>query len=89
MKKSSSIVKTDKQIVDAVMSDQRKGQDLMVGRYGQEVFGMVVRLVGDVMDAEELTQDTFLRAFRCSAAWTVTTRNGHRSAHGFVALPTA
>ncbi len=65
MKKSSSIVKTDKQIVDAVMSDQRKGQDLMVGRYGQEVFGMVVRLVGDVMDAEELTQDTFLRAFRC------------------------
>ena len=35
MKKSSSIVKTDKQIVDAVMSDQRKGQDLMVGRYGQ------------------------------------------------------
>ena len=24
-----------------------------------------------------------------SAAWTVTTRNGHRSAHGFVALPTA
>ena len=63
MKKSSSIVKTDKQIVDAVMSDQRKGQDLMVCRYGQEVFGMVVRLVGDVMDAEELTQDTFLRAF--------------------------
>ena len=46
------------------MSNQRKGQDLMVCRYGQEVFGMVVRLVGDVMDAEELTQDTFLRAFR-------------------------
>jgi len=58
-------VKTDKQIVDAVMSNQRKGQDLMVCRYGQEVFGMVVRLVSDVMDAEELTQDTFLRAFRC------------------------
>ena len=47
------------------MSNQRKGQDLMVCRYGQEVFGMVVRLVSDVMDAEELTQDTFLRAFRC------------------------
>ena len=65
MKKSSSIVKTDKQIVDAVMGDRRMGMDLMVGRYGQEVFGMVVRLVSDVMDAEELTQDTFLRAFRC------------------------
>ena len=64
MKKSSSIVKTDKQIVDAVMSDQRKGQDLMVGRYGQEVFGMVVRLVGDVMDAEELTQELCRIAYR-------------------------
>ena len=62
--KSGSKVKTDEQIVDAVMGGRRKGQDLMVGRYGQEVFGMVVRLVPDVMDAEELTQDTFLRAFR-------------------------
>ena len=39
------------------------GQDLMVGRYGQEVFAMIVRQVTDVMDAQELTQDTFLRAF--------------------------
>ena len=62
--KSGPIVKIDEQIVDAVVSGRRKGQDLMVGQYGQEVFGMVVRLVGDVMDAEELTQDTFLRAFR-------------------------
>ena len=61
--KSGPIVKIDEQIVDAVVSGRRKGQDLMVGQYGQEVFGMVVRLVGDVMDAEELTQDTFLRAF--------------------------
>lgn len=36
----------------------------MVVRYGREVFSMVARQVGDVMDAEELTQDTFLRAFR-------------------------
>ena len=35
----------------------------MVSRYGQQVFAMVVRQVGDAMDAEELTQDTFLRAF--------------------------
>jgi len=56
-------VKTDKQIVEAVRDGQRKGQDQMVGRYGQEVFAMIARLVPDVMDAEELTQDTFLRAF--------------------------
>jgi len=56
-------VKTDEQIVEAVKGGRRKGQDLMVGRYGQEVFAMIVRQVTDVMDAQELTQDTFLRAF--------------------------
>ncbi len=56
-------MKTDEQIVDAVKGGRRKGQDLMVGRYGQEVFAMIARLTSDAMDAEELTQDTFLRAF--------------------------
>lgn len=50
-------------MVEAVKGGRRKGQDLMVGRYGQEVFAMIVRQVTDVMDAQELTQDTFLRAF--------------------------
>ena len=49
--------------MEAVKSGRRKGQDLMVGRYAQEVFAMIARMVPDVMDAEELTQDTFLRAF--------------------------
>ena len=35
----------------------------MVCRYAQRVFAMIVRQVTDVMDAQELTQDTFLRAF--------------------------
>lgn len=50
-------------MVEAVKGGRRKGQDLMVGRYGQEVFAMIVRQVTDVMDAQELTQDTFMRAF--------------------------
>ena len=56
-------MKTDEQIVEAVKGGRRKGEDLMVGRYGQAVFAMIARLTSDVMDAEELTQDTFLRAF--------------------------
>lgn len=56
-------MKTDEQMVEAVKGGRRKGQDLMVGRYGQEVFAMIVRQVTDVMDAQELTQDTFMRAF--------------------------
>lgn len=35
----------------------------MVCRYGQPVFALIVRLVADTMVAEELTQDTFLKAF--------------------------
>ena len=57
-------MKTDEQIIDAVMHGRSGWQDQMAVRYGQEVFSMVARQVGDVMDAEELTQDTFLRAFR-------------------------
>lgn len=35
----------------------------MVGRYAERVFAMIARQVTDVLDAQELTQDTFLRAF--------------------------
>ncbi len=35
----------------------------MVSQYGQQVFAMIARQIDDAMDAEELTQDTFLRAF--------------------------
>ena len=56
-------MKTDEQIVEAVKSGRREGQDLMVCRYGQPVFALIVRLVTNTMDAEELTQDTFLKAF--------------------------
>ena len=56
-------MKTDVQIVEAVKSGRREGQDLMSGRYAQEVFAMIVRQVSNEQDAEELTQDTFLKAF--------------------------
>ena len=56
-------MKTDVQIVEAVKSGRREGQDLMFGRYAQEIFAMIIRQVSNEQDAEELTQDTFLRAF--------------------------
>ena len=54
---------TEAQIVEAVRQGRREGQTEMVGRYAERVFAIVVKLVPDVMDAEELTQDTFMRAF--------------------------
>ena len=53
----------EKNIVEAVRRGRREGQTEMVGRYAQRIFAMIVRQVPDVMDAQELTQDTFVRAF--------------------------
>ena len=54
---------TETEIVEAVSRGRREGQDQMVCRYAERVFAMIVRQVPDVMDAQELTQDTFMRAF--------------------------
>ena len=60
---------TDEQIVEAVKGGGSKGLGLMVSHYGQQVFAMIARQVGNAMDAEELTQDTFLRAFSHIASY--------------------
>ncbi len=62
-------MKSDSQIVESVKSGRREGQDLMVSRYGQEIFALIARLVSNAMDAEELTQDTFLKAFSNIASY--------------------
>jgi RNA polymerase sigma-70 factor (ECF subfamily) len=62
-------VNTDEQIVEAVKGGGSKGLGLMVSHYGQQVFAMIARQVGNAMDAEELTQDTFLRAFSHIASY--------------------
>jgi RNA polymerase sigma-70 factor (ECF subfamily) len=54
---------TETEIMEAVRRGRREGQDEMVCRYAQRIFAMIARQVPDVMDAQELTQDTFLRAF--------------------------
>ena len=54
---------TEAEIVEAVRRGRREGQAEMVGRYAERVFAMIARQVTDVMDAQELTQDAFMRAF--------------------------
>ena len=54
---------TETAIVEAVRSGRREGQTEMVSRYAERVFAMIARQVPDVMDAQELTQDAFMRAF--------------------------
>ena len=45
-------MQTEKQIVEAVSSGKREGQDEMVRRYASQVFAMIVKQVTDEMDAQ-------------------------------------
>ena len=54
---------TETELVEAVRQGRREGQTEMVSHYAERVFAMIARQVPDMMDAQELTQDTFLRAF--------------------------
>ena len=54
---------TETALIEAVRKGRREGQTEMVGRYAERVFAMIARQVPDVMDAQELVQDTFMRAF--------------------------
>ena len=57
-------MQTEKQIVESVKKGERKGQDELVSRFAAPVFAMIARQIPDMMDAQELLQDTFLKAFR-------------------------
>jgi RNA polymerase sigma-70 factor (ECF subfamily) len=54
---------TESEIVALVRDGRREGYEAMLCRYADRVFAMIVKLVPNVMDAQELTQDVFLRAF--------------------------
>ena len=57
------IALTEAEIVEAVRQGQREGQTELVGRYAGRVYAMIAKQVSDAMDAQELTQDAFMRAF--------------------------
>ena len=54
---------TESEIVEALCEGRREGQIVAVSRYADRIFAMIARQVSDVMDAQELTQDAFLKAF--------------------------
>ena len=64
---------TDQQIIDRV---QRKGRKadyaLLVDRYGARLFAFVATMVTRKEDAEELAQDSFVKAFRRLAQYDAT-----------------
>ena len=54
----------DAQLVHAVLSGDDTAFDILVGKYQKSVHTLVWQKIGDFHYAEEITQDTFLRAYQ-------------------------
>lgn len=49
-------------IIQRVVSGEREAFALLMERYGSKVYGLAARLVGNGLEAEETTQETFIQA---------------------------
>ena len=56
--------KDDVQLIHAILSGDDAAFDILVERYQKSVHALVWRKIGDFHYAEEITQDTFLRAYQ-------------------------
>ncbi len=54
----------DKKDIDAFLSGDRTGFDRLVLRHQDGIYNLCYRLLGNLRDAEECAQETFLKAFR-------------------------
>jgi RNA polymerase sigma-70 factor, ECF subfamily len=57
---------TDLEIFSAIQAQQVKALDVLYDRYGKLVYSMAVQILNNVEEAEEVTQETFLRLWQRS-----------------------
>lgn len=50
-------------IIHRILKGETSLYEYFLGKYSQQVFILIIRIVENQEDAEELTQDTFLKAF--------------------------
>lgn len=55
---------TDEQLVERVFAGDVRAFDLLVLRYQHRLLGLIGRFVRDPHEAEDLTQETFIKAYR-------------------------
>lgn len=57
-------LKEEKQIIDRILAGETGQYEYFLRMYGGQVFRLVVQIAGNREDAEELTQDIFLKAYQ-------------------------
>ena len=60
-------MKTESELIERVLDGEWRNYAILVDKYEQRVFNYVQYLVGNREDAEELTQDTFTKAYHSLA----------------------
>jgi RNA polymerase sigma-70 factor (ECF subfamily) len=53
----------DRALVERCLKNHRDAADALVDRYQQRLFNVALRMLGNVQDAEDVTQTVFLNAF--------------------------
>ncbi|MBU2548060.1 MAG: sigma-70 family RNA polymerase sigma factor [Proteobacteria bacterium] len=53
----------EREIIEAIQGGDIQGYALLVEQYGSAVFNLAFRMTGSRQDADDLAQETFLRAF--------------------------
>ena len=81
----------DKQLVERVQQGDKMAFDMLVTKYERRLFRLVVRLVGNQGEAEDVVQETFIKAYRAlpqfrgdSAFYTWLYRIGINTARNFL-----
>lgn len=63
------LLASDVELVEAVLSGERRRFGVLVERYQRDIFNLAYRSTHNPQDAEDITQETFLRAYRGLAGY--------------------
>jgi RNA polymerase sigma-70 factor, ECF subfamily len=55
---------TDSQLINAYLKGKKDALDILINRYLKLVYTFIFRLVGNAADAEDITQEVFVKVWR-------------------------